>query len=325
MTETAWKKDPHFEQKILQKFKQIELEIQKVIVGETKLQESINIGLASDGSVIAEGPPGEGKSLTMEAYQRALGLSYARIQGIPDIMPKDIEGYREGDTFKKGPIFHQFILFDEINRVPGKTKAAILNPMQSRIVKPIDWDEELMVPDPFFVMATMNPTEDRKVTYPMSTAELDRFSLRTRTKKKTVNELRQVAVRDAGLNLKRVEQVIDAEYLQRIIVYVKDASHCSETHPIVDYIARLARDMQFFTREGETSSSSRAVRSFWVSLTAFRIIKGIPVIEPEHVKYLIRRCWHHRVIADSEERRSRILDDALERVSPVPFFKDKKR
>jgi len=325
MEEKVWVEDPVFEGEIRATFGRVKREVAKVIVGETKLQESINIGLITGGSVIAEGPPGEGKSLTMETYQRVLGLTYARIQGLPDIMPKDIEGYREGNIFRKGPIFHQLVLFDEINRAPGKSKAAILNPMQTGFVKPIDWNAELPVPDPFFVMATMNPTEDRKVTYPLATAELDRFSLRTRTKKKTVQELRQVAVRDAGFNLRRVEQVVDADYLRRAIAYVKGASYCSEEHPIVDYISRLAREMQFFTEEGETSSSPRAVRSFWLSLVAFRILEGVPAITPEHVEYLIRRCWHHRIIADSEERRSRILDEALERVSPVPLPDGKKQ
>lgn len=311
------------EQRIRDQFDALENEVRKVVVGEDKLIETMLLGFASEGNVVAESPPGEGKSLTTKTFAKALDLSEGRIEFNPQLMPQDVLGYRDPTTGKiqKGKIFNNLILAEEINRASGRVKSAFLGPMQEHAVSLLEAEDSIPLPRPFYVLATMNPVETTRDVYNLTTAELDRFALRVRLKKKTARELEIIATRDPSRALEHVQKVMNAEELWEVISYVKQVSDINETHPVSNYIARLASKMPLVARkkDKESGSSPRAVRSFWLTLNAYRIIRGLDYIGPEHVRYLIRRAWHHRIIARNEERRFKIIDTVLDEiVSPVP-------
>ena len=158
-------------------------ELQKAVVGQTAVIDDVLTALIAGGHVLVEGVPGLGKTLLVRALARCFGGEFARIQFTPDLMPSDVTGHAvydlQSEQFKlrKGPVFTNLLLADEINRAPAKTQAALLEVMQERQVTLEG--RALPVPLPFMVLATMNPIE-QEGTYPLPEAELDRFMLKLR-------------------------------------------------------------------------------------------------------------------------------------------------
>src|SRR6476620_5059706 len=155
--------------------------VEKVLVGQRHLIDRLVIGLLTDGHILLEGVPGLAKTLAVRTVARALQLDFRRIQFTPDLLPADVVGTqiynpRTGDfSVKKGPVFANFILADEINRAPAKVQSALLEAMQERQVTIGDQTYEL--PQPFLVLATQNPVE-QEGTYPLPEAQVDRFMLK---------------------------------------------------------------------------------------------------------------------------------------------------
>ena len=162
---------------LVQKYNQLKSEIHKIIVGQDEVVEQVLISIFSKGHCLLVGVPGLAKTLLVNTISQSLGLSGNRIQFTPDLMPSDIIGaeiFDENRQFKfiKGPIFHNIVLADEINRTPPKTQAALLEAMQEKSVTAAGVTHKL--PNPFFVLATQNPIE-QEGTYPLPEAQLDRF------------------------------------------------------------------------------------------------------------------------------------------------------
>ncbi|NLA24593.1 MAG: AAA domain-containing protein, partial [Bacteroidales bacterium] len=159
----------------------INFELQKVIVGQKHLLEGLMIGLLSDGHILLEGVPGLAKTLAINTLATSIDAEFNRIQFTPDLLPADLIGTmiysqkQEEFIVKKGPIFSNFILADEVNRAPAKVQSALLEAMQERQVT--IGDETYKLVQPFMVMATMNPIE-QEGTYPLPEAQLDRFMLK---------------------------------------------------------------------------------------------------------------------------------------------------
>ena len=153
-------------------------EIGKVIIGQEHMVQRLLIGLLSNGHVLLEGVPGLAKTLAINTLSRAVNVEFSRIQFTPDLLPADLIGTmiynqkKEDFTIKKGPIFSNFILADEINRAPAKVQSALLEAMQERQIT--IGDETYKLPEPFLVLATQNPIE-QEGTYPLPEAQLDRF------------------------------------------------------------------------------------------------------------------------------------------------------
>ncbi|MEN8787253.1 MAG: MoxR family ATPase [Flavobacteriales bacterium] len=156
-------------------------EIGKIIIGQEQMVERLLIGLLSNGHVLLEGVPGLAKTLAINTLSRAVSVDFSRIQFTPDLLPADLIGTmiynqkKEDFTIKKGPIFSNFILADEINRAPAKVQSALLEAMQERQIT--IGDETYKLPEPFLVLATQNPIE-QEGTYPLPEAQVDRFMLK---------------------------------------------------------------------------------------------------------------------------------------------------
>lgn len=165
-----------------QSIQRLKDELSRVIIGQDKMIESLLIGLLSNGHILLEGVPGLAKTLAIKTLSDAIHADFSRIQFTPDLLPADVIGtliynIKENDfTIKKGPIFANFVLADEINRAPAKVQSALLEAMQERQVT--IGDETFYLEEPFLVMATQNPVE-QEGTYPLPEAQVDRFMLKT--------------------------------------------------------------------------------------------------------------------------------------------------
>src|ERR687886_1142486 len=210
----------------------IRTELRKVIVGQDEVIEQILIALLAEGHALIEGVPGTAKTLTVKTLARIIGAQFNRIQFTPDLMPSDITGTNVFNvstsdfTLRRGPVFTDILLADEINRTPPKTQAALLEAMEERQVT-ID-GEMHPLPPLFTVLATENPIE-YEGTYPLPEAQLDRFLLKIMLDYPSVEEEQQVIANwDAGFNARRLEQVdvralADADAISRCRIEVRNA------------------------------------------------------------------------------------------------------
>jgi len=254
-------------------FKALREEIGKVLVGQDEIVEQVLIALFGNGHVLLEGVPGLGKTLLVRTLGETLTLDFARIQFTPDLMPADITGTsvvledpatgRRTFTFKPGPIFHQLVLADEINRATPKSQAALLEAMQEKSVTVGGTTNKLRTP--FFVMATQNPIE-QEGTYQLPEAQLDRFFFKIVVPYATRNEMNEIMVRTTARSEPSVHAVLDGttiEQAQRLARQVVVAPH------VQDYAIRLV----LATRLGNcartrfarwcTSASVRAAPKRW--------------------------------------------------------------
>ncbi|MDB2587340.1 MoxR family ATPase [Flavobacteriaceae bacterium] len=223
---------------LVQEYKNLKAQVQKVIVGQDKVVDEIICAIFSGGHVLLVGVPGLAKTLMVQTVAKALGLSFNRIQFTPDLMPSDILGSEILDSernfkFIKGPIFSQIILADEINRTPPKTQAALLEAMQERAVTIGGVRHELS--QPYFVLATQNPIE-QEGTYPLPEAQLDRFMFAINLTYPSLDEeIRIVKSTTADLE-HTLEPTFDGPTLMR---YQKLIRRMPVADNVVDYAVRL--------------------------------------------------------------------------------------
>lgn len=222
----------------VEKYKQLRLEISKVIVGQDDVVKNVLISIFSKGHCLLVGVPGLAKTLLVNTIANALGLKYSRIQFTPDLMPSDIIGTEILDEtrrfrFVKGPVFANIILADEINRTPPKTQAALLEAMQERAVTAAG--QTHLLDNPFFVLATQNPIE-QEGTYPLPEAQLDRFMFNVKLDYPSFAEEMQVVKETTSDRKVRVEVVLDANeivYFQELIRRIPVTDH------LVEYAVKL--------------------------------------------------------------------------------------
>src|SRR5210317_272879 len=195
------------------------LEINKVIVGQRHMIDRLLIGLLGQGHILLEGVPGLAKTLAINTLSRAVKGSFSRIQFTPDLLPADVIGtmifnMKENDfSIKKGPVFANFVLADEINRAPAKVQSALLEAMQERQVT--IGDETYPLPHPFLVLATENPI-DQEGTYPLPEAQMDRFMLKLVIDYPGREEELQILESNANVSVShQVSQVVDADTIFR--------------------------------------------------------------------------------------------------------------
>jgi MoxR-like ATPase len=305
-------------------------EIGTVIIGQHYLVDRLLVGLLANGHVLLEGVPGLAKTLSIRTLGQAINAQFSRIQFTPDLLPADIVGTliynpSEGVFFtKKGPVFANLVLADEINRAPAKVQSALLEAMQERQVTLGDTTYPL--PEPFLVLATENPI-DQEGTYPLPEAQVDRFMLKLKVGYPTREEERLILDTMASTRaVQPVKPVIEPESIlesRRIIdtLYVDDK--------IKDYIVSLVfatrkpsdfnLDLDPYVRFG---GSPRATIALTLAAKAWAFMQGRGYVTPQDVKSIGMDVLRHRVIvsyeAEAEEIDSEQIIQAIFDKLPVP-------
>jgi len=310
-----------------QSLDQFQDQIGRVIVGQHTVVQQALCALLADGHLLLEGVPGIAKTLLVRVMAQALGLQFRRVQFTPDLMPSDLIGTNILDTrtgefhLRKGPIFANIVLADEINRTPPKTQSALLEAMEERKVT-ID-GEPYPLPKPFMVFATQNPIE-YEGTYPLPEAQLDRFLLKVvidypqEDEERAILNLHHEGFRPDRLEAVGIEPVLNAETLEQ----VRQATRAVRVEPEVrDYILQIVRR----TRQNEfllVGASPRAGIALLNVSKALAMIRGRDFVTPDDVKQVALPVLRHRVILKPESEveglnADRIVMSLLEAV-PVP-------
>jgi MoxR-like ATPase len=281
----------------------IKLEMDKAIIGQEHLIDSLLIALLADGHILLEGVPGLAKTLAIKALARAINVKFSRIQFTPDLLPADLIGTmiysqkQENFVVKKGPVFANFILADEINRSPAKVQSALLEAMQERQVT--IGEQTFKLPDPFLVMATQNPLE-QEGTYPLPEAQVDRFMLKVIVKYPKLEEERKII----HLNLKKQYPMPDPVVSADEIIKLRDTVRkIYMSEKVEDYILNLV----FATRQPENygleklkpliryGASPRASIFLTYAAKARAFIKKRAYILPDDIKSVIHDVLRHRI------------------------------
>ena len=275
-------------------------ELHKAVIGQQEIVDGVLTALIAGGHVLVEGVPGLGKTLLVRALARCFGGEFARIQFTPDLMPSDITGHAVYDLaseqfrLRKGPVFTNLLLADEINRAPAKTQAALLEVMQERQVTLEG--RALAAPQPFLVMATQNPIE-QEGTYPLPEAELDRFMLMLRMDYPRAEEelelVRQVtrSVRTDILDVSGLRVLLQAKDVQAL---QKIASDMPLDEQVLDYAVRLARATRSWPGLNQ-GAGPRASIALVRCARARALLRGGDFVTPDDVKGCALAVLRHRV------------------------------
>ncbi len=291
-------------------------EIGKVIVGQKYMVERLLIGLLADGHILIEGVPGLAKTLAVKSLAQTIQASFKRIQFTPDLLPGDLTGtmiYQDGKfETRKGPIFANFILADEINRAPAKVQSALLEAMQERQVT--IGDTTLPLPSPFLVLATQNPIE-QEGTYPLPEAQVDRFMLKLKISYPNREEELKIQERMAARNIQTLSPVVTPEDIlacREIIgqIYVDE----KVKHYIVDIVmaSRRPEDYKIDARDLIAyGASPRATIYLNVAARAHAFLQGRAYVTPDDVKSIGPDVLRHRIILSYEAEAEEIESDTI--------------
>ena len=295
----------------------IKEEVKKIIVGQDELVDSLLVGLIANGHILVEGVPGLAKTTAINAISKALGINFKRIQFTPDLLPSDVTGTeiynpKSGEfSVKKGPIFTNLLLADEINRAPAKVQAALLEVMQERQVT--IGDTSFKVDQPFLVMATENPVE-QEGTYRLPEAQLDRFMLKVLVGYNTLDEEMEIVNRVAIKGFEEVNAVATLEDLEAIKnefkkIHVDDA--------IKEYMTKIVFATRFPNEYGcgevadyiEFGASPRASIDLYKASCAVALIRGNDFVTPLDISYIANSVLRHRIILNYKAQAKHITTD----------------
>ncbi len=293
-------------------------EVAKVIVGQRYLVDRLIVGLVANGHVLLEGVPGLAKTLSISTLSRATGAHFQRIQFTPDLLPADIVGTliynpQKGEFYtKKGPIFANLILADEINRAPAKVQSALLEAMQERQVT--IGDTSYPLPKPFLVLATENPI-DQEGTYPLPEAQVDRFMLKLRigypsraeellilnsqATTNTRHEVNPVTSPEAILESRKIVDTIHLD--DRLKGYMLDLVLATRD-PVAAKLPQLKSLIQF-------GASPRATIALALAAKAWAFLEGRGYVVPQDVKNIAPDVLRHRVILSYEADAENVTSD----------------
>lgn len=289
--------------------------IERVMIGKRNIAELSVVALIAQGHVLLEDVPGVGKTMMVRALAKSVGAQFKRIQFTPDLLPSDVIGvsiYNPKDMefqFRPGPIMGNIVLADEINRTSPKTQSALLEGMEEASVT-ID-GETMMIPKPFFVMATQNPIE-YEGTYPLPEAQLDRFLLKLRMGYPSHAEEIEVLKRaEKSAPIEDLNSVISLEDLIRLQKEVKDIL-VDDTikNYIVDLANRTRKDTYVYL-----GASPRGSLALMKAAQAYAMLKGRDYVTPDDIQYLAPFVFSHRMILRSEARYDGITpEEIVERI-----------
>ena len=291
----------------------------RVIVGQKHLIDSLLIGLLSDGHILLEGVPGLAKTLAIKTLAQLIDAAYSGIQFTPDLLPADVIGtliYSQKDEnfhVKKGPVFANFVLADEINRAPAKVQSALLEAMQEHIVT--IGSETFSLPTPFLVMATQNPIE-QEGTYPLPEAQVDRFMLKVIIDYPTISEEKLIIRENLQSALPTVTPVISAKEILDAREVVRQV-YIDEK--IEQYIADIVFATRYPDRYGLVSlkdmitfgGSPRASINLAKAARAFAFIKRRGYVVPEDVRAVAHDVLRHRIGLSYEAEASNVSSEEI--------------
>ena len=294
-------------------------EVGKVIVGQEALVEKMLVALLADGHILIEGVPGLAKTLAVKTLAQAIHAQFQRIQFTPDLLPADITGTlifnpKDGLFYpKRGPVFSNFVLADEINRSPAKVQSALLEAMQERQVT--IGEQTYKLPSPFMVMATQNPVE-QEGTYPLPEAQVDRFMLKVLVTYPTKEEEKMILERMASHKTIEIHTSVTPEMILRART-VTDNIYVDEK--IKNYIV----DLVFATRNPKDAgleklssfiaygASPRATIFLTQAAKAYAFLNGRGYVTPEDIKAVGLDVLRHRVLLSYEAEAENISSDQI--------------
>lgn len=303
------------------------LEISKVIIGQRQMVERLIIGLLSNGHILLEGVPGLAKTLAIKTLASAMKSKFQRIQFTPDLLPADLIGtqiynQKDGNFFiRKGPIFANFILSDEINRAPAKVQSALLEAMQERQVT--IGEKTFKLDEPFLVLATQNPIE-QEGTYPLPEAQVDRFMLKVKIDYPSREEEQKIMKQNiSGENIS-VNQVIDPQDILKARNIIQEVYLDEKIEKYILDIVFATREPKKFNLQDLThlinyGASPRATINLALGAKAMAFIKRRGYVIPEDVRAICYDVLRHRIAisyeAEAEDLTSEdIIKEILNRV-----------
>ncbi|MDD2241255.1 MAG: MoxR family ATPase [Kiritimatiellae bacterium] len=295
-------------------------ELEKVIIGQRYLLDRLMIGLLANGHLLLEGVPGLAKTLAVKTLAAAIHTDFQRIQFTPDLLPADLVGTqvynpKTGDFgTRKGPVFANLILADEINRAPAKVQSALLEAMQERQVT--IGHETFPLPDPFLVLATQNPIE-QEGTYPLPEAQVDRFMLKLVIDYPTRDEERRILDANARTQVTMLTQAVTEP--TAILSARKVIDHIYVDDKIKDYILSIvfatrdpnAAKLPALQRQIRYGASPRATLYLTIAARAHAFLQGRGYVTPQDVKSIAPDVLRHRIIPSFEAEAEEITADTL--------------
>ena len=300
---------------------QIKAELSKVIVGQKNMVNLLLTALLAEGHVLLEGAPGVAKTITAKLLAKALELDFSRVQFTPDLMPSDVLGTsifnikNSEFEFKKGPIFSNIVLADEINRAPAKTQAALFEVMEERQVTMDGTRYELEAP--YMILATQNPIE-QEGTYRLPEAQLDRFLFKITIDYPTLDEEVEIITREHQLTTSKLAQIVTALTKEKIIEYQGLISQIIVEPNLIQYIAAITLN----TRTNPflyLGASPRASIALLKASKAFAAVNGRDFVTPEDIKQVAIPVLQHRIIITPEREMegittAQVISDILQTV-----------
>ncbi|GMO52250.1 MAG: MoxR family ATPase [Candidatus Endomicrobiellum trichonymphae] len=297
-------------------------EVSKVLVGQKYVLERMLIGLLSDGHILLEGFPGLAKTLAVKSLSAVMQADYKRIQFTPDLLPADVVGtliYNPQSSdfvVKKGPVFANIVLADEINRAPAKVQSALLEAMQERHVT--IGDTTYGLPDPFLVMATQNPIE-QEGTYPLPEAQVDRFMLKLKVSYPNKSDEKIILERMTRF-LPKINPIISLKDVQKAKdsieqIYVDD----KVKNYIVDIVFASRNPGEYGLKDLRSliayGASPRATISLTLASKAYAFLQGRGYVIPEDIKIIGHDVLRHRILITYEAEADSIdSDDIIEKI-----------
>lgn len=303
-------------------FDRVRNEVKKTIVGQEDIIEGVLVGLAANGHVLLEGMPGLGKTLLVKSLSQSLSLAFSRIQFTPDMMPADVTGTNilaQADSgarsfeFRRGPVFANIVLADEVNRATPKTQSAMLEAMQERSVTVGGKRHELA--EPFLVMATQNPIE-QEGTYPLPEAQIDRFFFKLLVPYPSKAELAEVVARTTAGTHEEPSQVATPEDVLRMRSIVREVPIAQN---VLDYGLSLVvgthpegeGSTQIASRYCRYGSSPRGAQALITAGKVFALLAGRFNVSKEDLKKAAKPALRHRLLLNFEAEADGMTPDRV--------------
>jgi MoxR-like ATPase len=305
------------------KLAELKSEIAKGVIGQEEMVNSILIGLLTNGHILLEGVPGLAKTTTVKAVAQAIDLGFKRIQFTPDLLPSDIIGAQIFDMktsefkIKKGPIFTNLLLADEINRAPAKVQSALLEVMQERQVTIAD--DTFIIDSPFLVLATQNPIE-QEGAYSLPEAQLDRFMFKIVVSYNTKEQEYEIAKKVTMNSFEPINKAIDKNDLEELKKEVKDIHIDKELEEYIIDIIDASRNPKDYGLDDlvdiiHFGASPRATIDMFKAVKANAYLRGNDYVSPIDVAIVAKDVLRHRIILSYEAMAKEInVDDVIQKI-----------